>query len=178
MRRAMILSLMAFFLCRAGWGEIVTAKALSSVDKIKAGGEYWLAVVMEIATPYHINANEPGDEFMIPTALEMNEIPGVTIGKILYPKPITKKFAFSDNPLAVYQGTQTIFFSVKISSDYKEKEWTLEGRVTYQACDDNNCLPPGEAGFSLKIPLANCCGKVESINKEIFDKRPAPDEKK
>ena len=71
---------------------------------------------------------------------------GITTGAPVYPAPLTKKFAFDEKPLAVYEGTATI----KLPSPRRDR---TEGRAhaareaPRAACDDNACFPPRTVGL-------------------------------
>jgi thiol:disulfide interchange protein DsbD len=40
-----------------------------------------------------------------------------------------------------------------LADDFKESEVPIEGTVSYQACNDQSCLPPAEALFSRTVPV-------------------------
>src|SRR4030042_2230915 len=94
--------------------QVITAKFLTSADKFKSGDSYQLAVEIQINSPYHINAQKPSEDFLIPTTLTVEVPEGVALGKFDFPKAEMKKFEFSEKALAVYEGTIHIFTSISI----------------------------------------------------------------
>ena len=92
-----------------------------------------LAAVVAIDGGWHVNANPASQEFLIPTAVEAagdGELRGVA-----YPTGERLRFAFAGDELAVYGGAVEIRGEVRPGDDTRLL-------VTYQACDDERCLPP------------------------------------
>jgi len=151
--------------------QIISCKFVSPTDKFKAGDSYALAVELQIHPPYHINAPQPSEDFLIPTTLAIEAPEGVVFGKFEFPKAQLKKFAFSDKALAVYEGTIYIFSSISISSDYRSPELVLKGIVGYQACDDQTCLAPAEFMFTQKFTMAAPNENISFINQNLFENK-------
>ena len=68
---------------------------------------------LEIATGWHINANLPGQDNLIPTTVRVAADAPVEIVDIAYPKGKTVRFEFSDKPLNVYENSLTIPIKLK-----------------------------------------------------------------
>ncbi|MEJ2636865.1 MAG: protein-disulfide reductase DsbD [Calditrichia bacterium] len=149
-------------------GKVVSAKIVSSVNKFKPGNSYPVAVELNVRTPFHINSNTPSEDYLIPTTINFENQAGVTFGKITYPAAELKHFAFSEKPLSVYEKTVRIFSTVTVSSEFQGKNLALDGTVSYQACNDQTCLPPEDVSFSGNIPAASAGEAVEPINPNIF----------
>src|SRR5262245_46993416 len=86
------------------------APPIRSVDVVKASpqevtitaGESGEAVVkLEIKNGYHVNANPPSFSYLKATELEITPAEGISVQFMTYPDPLTRKFAFSEKPLAV-----------------------------------------------------------------------------
>src|SRR5436309_2731785 len=84
--------------------QAITSKGLISVDKVRQGSTFQIAVVMDIGNGFHTNANKPLDANLIPTKLDLPTIEGITFDAVSYPKGESEKFSFSDQPLLVYSG--------------------------------------------------------------------------
>ncbi len=152
--------------------EIISARIISSVDKIKPGDSYQIAVEVQIKEPYHINAQKPSEDYLIPTTLELKSGDGIAIGQYTYPDAEMKTFAFSESPLAVYEETIYIFTTISVSPDYTGKDIPLNGTIGYQACDDQTCQAPDELSFSEVLPVAGPGEKINPINADIFAAMP------
>jgi thiol:disulfide interchange protein DsbD len=152
--------------------EIISARIISSVDKIKPGDSYQIAVEVQIKEPYHINAQKPSEDYLIPTTLNLKSGEGIAIGQYTYPDAEMKTFAFSESPLAVYEETIYIFTTISVSPDYTGTEIPLNGTIGYQACDDQTCQAPDELSFSEMLPVATPDEKITPINQDIFASMP------
>ena len=148
--------------------DIISVKLYSEVDRFKPGQSHRLAIELQIKEPFHINSEHPGEDYLIPTTIDFKPVEGITFGKLHFPEPEIKTFAFSDNPLSVYQKTVRIFTTLTVSPDYSGKEIALEGTVGYQACDDHTCRAPAELIFRRKFPVAGPNESVQQINSKIF----------
>ena len=107
-------------------------------------------VRLAIKEGYHINAN-PASQYQKPTELMIEQAEGVTAGQPKYPASMTKKFAFSEQPLAVYEKEALITVPLNVSAGAGRGEKTIPARVRFQACDEQVCYPPKT--LQLSIPL-------------------------
>ncbi|OLD28715.1 MAG: hypothetical protein AUJ04_00830 [Acidobacteria bacterium 13_1_40CM_3_55_6] len=84
-------------------------------DKAQRGRIIQAAVVMEIPSGYHVNANRPLNKYSIPTALKIDASGGVRVGPVMYPHAIVRKLKATNNePLAVYEGRAILRFNVTV----------------------------------------------------------------
>jgi hypothetical protein len=111
-------------------------------------------VILQISPGYHINANPATYPYLIATKLEHGTVQDVEVidGSIIYPPAEHKKFAFADEPLAVYEGQVVINLPLKISSRAKGQT-ALPVKVRVQACDNEKCFPPATIEDLIKIDL-------------------------
>ncbi|MCK5620457.1 MAG: hypothetical protein KAJ17_13700, partial [Candidatus Krumholzibacteria bacterium] len=86
-------------------GDPVSTTAYASLTSVPQGGTVQIAIEIEIDHPWHVNAHELGDEFLIPTEIEFAPPDGMEIKGVVYPQSIEKKLDFSDEPLQLYEGT-------------------------------------------------------------------------
>jgi len=98
-----------------------------------------LRVTLEIAEGYHINAHDVSDDAdaegpaLIPTTLRL-EGPGSI--EATWPEPATRRFAYADQPLRVYEGEVTL----EVSASGLAEDSRLS--LTAQPCTDQACLTP------------------------------------
>ncbi|MCP4664645.1 MAG: DUF255 domain-containing protein [bacterium] len=99
-------------------------------------GSSWrpLEVLLEIADGWHVNANPASNEFLIPTRIEAHE---GDLRDLRYPPGRKLASDFSEDEITVYDGKVTIHGELRPTG---AGETTL--RLTYQACDEERCLPP------------------------------------
>jgi thioredoxin:protein disulfide reductase len=131
--------------------SVVSIQTIAPVEPLKAGQPAVIGVELSIAKPYHINADRPLEDYLIPTSLEFEPIAGVAFGKIVFPAALVKKLPVSDSPMAVYEGTIKISVEITPDASLQQKDIILKGKVRYQACDDSTCLPPVRKPFSLAL---------------------------
>lgn len=148
--------------------KILEARLISSVEKLAPESGNRIAVELQIHKPWHMNANVTADDFLIPTVIEFNPVEGVTFGKIEYPAAEEKTFEFSENPVLVYEGTVYAYCTATVAGELANKEVTISGMVSYQACNDETCLAPDEVEFSQTIPVASTEEAIKGINQDLF----------
>ncbi|MDG1959493.1 MAG: cytochrome c biogenesis protein CcdA [Candidatus Binatia bacterium] len=108
-------------------GTLAPARDGSSLVQVRA----------TIAHGFHVNAHLPAEKWLIPTTLSLVS-PGVSFADFEYPDPLEAEFAFAPGKtLLVYEGT---FFMTALASPPASQP--IEVALRYQACDDQNCLPP------------------------------------
>ena len=117
-------------------------RAESAHLEVKAGSSAEASIKLTIANGYHINANPPSFSYLKATELKVDPSEGITPGKPIYPPSITRKFGFSKDPLAVYEGETAIKLPVTAVGDTKKGLHTLKGTLRIQACDEEACYPP------------------------------------
>ena len=120
---------------------------------MRAGETAEASVRLAIASGYHVNANPATEKFLIPTSLEVKPESGITVEKIVYPKPLTKKFPFAEVPLAVYEGDTRITMTVRAPRDAAPGQHTLGARLRVQPCDDEKCFPPTTVETSIPVTI-------------------------
>lgn len=147
--------------------EILNITAYLATNGVYAGAEFQAAVVVTLREPWHINSANPGDEFVIPTELHIAESEDYQIIRIHYPAHEEKTFAFYDEPLAVYDDEIVIVVDGKIAENITGSV-TVPGRLSYQGCNDQLCLPPAETAFTLEIPILSADAPVIFQNEHYF----------
>lgn len=119
--------------------------------QITQGGAAEAVVVVNISDSYHINANPASAKFLIPTTLEIEKYESIRPGEPQYPQAVTKKFTFSPDPLAVYEGEATIKVQLKAATDTRKGEHTLRAKLRVQPCDDQACYPPRDIETTIPV---------------------------
>ncbi|MEO7971541.1 MAG: protein-disulfide reductase DsbD domain-containing protein [bacterium] len=119
--------------------------------EVKAGGTAQLIVPLKIQSGYHVNANPPTFAYLKATQLEIAPSEGISAAAISYPSPATRKFAFAEKPLAVYEGETEIKATIKADNGASKGAHSLVAHLRVQACDDQVCYPPGQ--IELQIPV-------------------------
>lgn len=96
---------------------------------------------LQLRPGYHVNSNTPPDQYLIPLRLTWN--PGVLQPTdVTFPSAENRKYAFSEKPLSVYGGEFALVTRFKVPADAPAGPFQLTGKLRYQACNDQMCLPP------------------------------------
>ena len=106
-----------------------------------------LALAVTIAPGWHVNAHDPDRPYLIPTELQVDTPPAARVEEIHYPETVIRALAFSGStPLRLYQGAFTI--GVRLDGN---AVGNVHGRLRYQACNDERCLPPRVLTVTLTL---------------------------
>lgn len=108
-------------------------------------------VRLTIQTGYHVNANPPTFSYLKATQLDISPGEGISASGVSYPAPVTKKFAFAEKPLAVYEGETEMRATIKADTTASKGEHSVAAQLRVQACDEQVCYPPGQ--IELRIPV-------------------------
>ena len=136
-----------------GSGKVVKVSAGESVYKIKRGAPVQIAVVIEVDNGYHINSNRPAEKYLIATALKLERVAGLTTTPIIYPKAKLQKFEFSEKPLSVFEGKAVLKLSARALPSLAAGSHTLSGKLTVQACNNQQCLRPQTIDVSIPLQV-------------------------
>jgi len=129
-----------------------------------------LAVEVRVAPGYHINDHKPSLDYLIPTELKLEPTKQVTVKNVVYPKGTPKKFAFSDMPLAVYEGTVVVGAVLQIARAVPAGLYTVKGKLAYQACNDHACLPPASLPLALTVRVVRRGVPLKRVNADVFER--------
>lgn len=132
--------------------QIVTVAAEEA--RLAAGGRGEAVVRLDIADGWHVNANPPSDKFYIGTEVTAEPQAGITPGAPAYPRGLTKKFEFSRQPLAVYEGRVEVRLPLRAEASAAKGRHTLRARVRYQPCNDRECLQPRTVEAEIAVNVS------------------------
>jgi hypothetical protein len=150
---------------------VVKPRIFVSLDPVPRGREFKLAIVVDIASGFHMNSHKPSEDYLIATALTPKLPAGYELIDTIYPKGQLEKFSFSPNqPLDVYSGSVTLLLrlSTKTSAELGATEIPIILR--YQACNDSTCLPPVKFPLTAKFELAKEGATSHEVHPEIFSR--------
>jgi DsbC/DsbD-like thiol-disulfide interchange protein len=133
--------------------QVVKAKVTMASPVARPDSIVRAAVAAEVVPGYHINDHHPTLDYLIPTEVKLEPSKQVTVNDITYPKGELKKFAFSDAPLSVYEGTVRVDVALQVEHKTLPGAYEVKGQFKYQACNDHACLPPASVPllFSFKV---------------------------
>ena len=120
---------------------------------LTAGGAAEALVTVDLTAGWHVNANPPSPDYMIPTAVTLAGAAGVTPGRVTYPAGEPVKLAFDENPLSVYSGRFTVKVALAAARTAVNGTHALAGRLRFQSCNDEVCLAPASVPFTIEVTV-------------------------
>lgn len=106
---------------------------------VTAGRPRAVALHFRIAQGLHINSHAPSEDYLIPTVFSIPDGAGVRLDTATYPAgamislPVDPK-----TKISVYTGEFTIQARIVAA----QGNHLVQGKLRYQACDQNQCMPP------------------------------------
>jgi thiol:disulfide interchange protein DsbD len=149
--------------------RVVKARAVASVDALRPGDKFKVAVVLEIAEGFHVNASVPTLDYLIPTSVKFEAPTGVRLDEEKYPHSKSYTFEFEkETPLDVYDGTVIITADAEADSAIKQGEANIRAIVEVQACNDKQCLAPSTLTVDAPIKVVAASQPVRQANADLF----------
>ena len=146
--------------------QVVTSRIALSVDKLKPGSDFELAVVGTIKAGYHIGAH---DSTLYPAGLVVIPPAGVTLSQPVFPAGVRKAFPFAPNEkISVYEGTFVVRVKGHAANSAKPGPVTFGSKLDTQACKGEQCYPPQISQASLGVSIAKPGEKIASANIDLF----------
>ena len=146
--------------------EKLTAEGYLSLDKVQPGSQFQMAVVVEIAEGWHVNAN-PAGEGLIATEVIFPDTPHLTFGEVVYPTgEVLELGSIGEAP--VYHDTITIGVQANLSQDVPIEPITVNLELRYQACNEEQCLLPEVLAFEVPIEIVGIEDAIQRINEAVF----------
>lgn len=152
----------------SGSPSVVSVRLAADTGKIVAGQPFRLAVVATVQPGWHVNANKPLEDWLIPTEAAIAPADGLALSAPTYPAAHEKKLPFSEKPLALYEGETVIFFEGQADAAAAPGPRTLRATLDFQPCNDAQCLAPTQAEASLEIEVAPAGTAVSAANAALF----------
>jgi DsbC/DsbD-like thiol-disulfide interchange protein len=149
--------------------SVVKTKVYRSLDPVPRTREFQLAVVVDIASGYHMNSHKPLDSYLIPTTLTPELPAGFTLVDTIYPSGKNLKFPFSpDKPLNVYTESVTVRLRLTAGESAALGDTSIPMTLRYQACNNSACLPPVKIPVTASVKVAPTGANAHAEHPEIF----------
>jgi thiol:disulfide interchange protein DsbD len=121
--------------------------------RIPAGGGAIAVIEIAVQPGWHVNANPPSPDYLIPTEVTIEAAGGVSAGKGEYPSPSPLRVGFEQNPILTFGGTFVVRLPLSAAGDAAHGARVMKGTVSFQACNDQLCLTPASVPFELKVEV-------------------------
>ena len=139
---------------------------------VVAGEDLRLAVEISVERGWHVNSDEPGDEFSLPTEIEFDLPDGWLAPVLSFPDGESLEFDFSDTPVEVWEG-QTVIVGHLSVPESASGDLRLRVAVTAQACNNTQCLAPETVRAGLDVTVAAAGASSTAANSSLFDELPS-----
>jgi thiol:disulfide interchange protein DsbD len=150
---------------------VVKPRLFVSLDPVPRAREFKVAVVVDIASGFHMNSHKPSEEYLIATTLTPKLPAEFELIDTIYPKGQLEKFSFSPNqPLDVYTGSVTFLLRLSAKAAATLGPTEIPMVLRYQACNDSTCLPPVKFPLSAKFELVKEGTTSREIHSEVFSR--------
>jgi thiol:disulfide interchange protein DsbD len=153
--------------------EVVAPRLVADAERLVAGKPFRLAVVADIRAGWHVNSHTPKEDFLIPTEVKFKPAAELKVSAVQYPKHVERKFAFSDQKLAVYEGKTVFVVPGTVEAAAPPGPRTLTAVLSYQPCNENQCLPPASLTATLVIEVAKAGSEAKPANADVFAPPPS-----
>jgi len=121
---------------------------------VKAGSQFKAILNISIKQSWHVNSNKPKDEFLIPSKVtSKNSL--FTLTDIVYPQPKELELEFSENPVSVFDNEIKIEMVFQVDKSAKIGKQTIPVQFSYQACNDQTCMPPTNVTENLFVEVSS-----------------------
>lgn len=147
---------------------VFSVQLLPDREPVVAGEELRLAVVLTVDEGWHVNSDQPGDEFSLPTELRFVLPEGWREPVLSFPDGTRLEFDFADAPIEVWEGETVIVASVTVPAAAAGGH-RLRVTVTAQACNTTQCLPPTEVSAGVDLEVAPAGGSSKPVNRKLFE---------
>ncbi len=172
-RSILILMLLTIFAAGPAAGQgldtepVFKVRLLTDRTPLVAGDEVRLAVTLTIKRGWHVNTDDPGDEFSLPTTVEFILPEGWPVPVVSFPDGQALEFEFSDTPIEVWEGRAVILAGLVVPGT-AVGDHRLRVAVTAQACNNTQCLPPEEVRTGIDVTVAPPGTSSRPTDEEFF----------
>jgi hypothetical protein len=154
----LVLALVSLAAHGQGFGSSAQSRPLVKADavtylfpeqvSVPVGKPSQVALHFRIAQGLHINSHTPSDEFLIPTTFSIPDGTGVQLAGITYPAGAVMTLPIDPTTkLSVYTGE----FILQTRLVATAGNHLVQGKLHYQACDQNQCMPPKTITVAIDV---------------------------
>jgi hypothetical protein len=149
--KRLLLILSAFFTVAVASAQNINPVSWTFTSKKLGDKEYEIQMLATIQQGWHLySQSQPADAIAQPTSFQFNKNPLLDMnGKV---KEVGKMEKFKDKTLDVSanQYSNKVLFVQKVKIKGKAKT-NVTGKLEFQTCNDEKCLPPKSVNFSIAL---------------------------
>jgi len=133
----------------------VTFEGASSAS-VSAGKPAEVELKFRVKDGFHVNSNKPNSDLLIPTTIKLEPPSDLATGAIVFPPGRDISFPFDPSEkLNVYSQGFTVKAKLIAANTAAPGNFTVHGKLNYQACSDNACFPPKNVPFQFDVRVSN-----------------------
>ncbi len=146
-------------------------EAFADLTSHAPGDRVRIAAVITVDDGWHIQSHTPSFDYLIATEIAFKAPAGWPQPDIRYPDHVMWEFEFSEDLLAVYEHEAVVHAEFDVPADARAGVVDVPAELTYQACDDTQCLPPVTAEATVQLEIG---ATGEPTGHPAFEAAPAP----
>jgi hypothetical protein len=124
---------------------------LTPIDRGRPGV---VQLQFRVARGFHVNSNQPKQEYLKKTELKLDAPTDIVIGRITYPPGQDRSFPFTPKEkLSVYTGDFAVDVTVRPLHSVLPAKYAIHGFLKYQACDNAACYPPKQLPVTFEVKV-------------------------
>jgi Disulphide bond corrector protein DsbC len=124
------------------------------IATVERGHPGTVELQFRVARGFHINSNQPKQEYLKKTELRLDPPTDIIVGRVTYPEGVDRSFSFApDEKLNVYTGDFAIDVVVRPLKSVLPAKYAFHGFLKYQACDNAACYPPRQLPVSFEVKV-------------------------
>jgi len=154
LRTAIILLIFIISGALPSWAATVQVETLQLEEACPAGGSYPIRFKVKVAPLWYIHGAGSNQDGLISTKLVFPDSPLFKVTEIQFPSPEEKRFPYAKKPIEVFSGAFEISARIRISRKALAGKQEIAGKLSYQACSSNSCLPPETVPVRLSFVVA------------------------
>ena len=145
--KKIISSLFLLLLCFTASAQMQEPVKFSVTQKTLSDTEFEIVFTGKVEAGWHIYSTDIPDGGPTPAAIIFDQIKGVEpVGKLKPAGKVVKQFDnLFEMEVSYMEGQATFIQKMRITG----ADYSVKGILTYGACNDENCIPPSEVGFSF-----------------------------
>ncbi|MCH8006725.1 MAG: hypothetical protein IH888_10930, partial [Planctomycetes bacterium] len=147
----------------------VAVEGFLSHRTVKPGQSFHVAVALDIDEGWHLYAENPKIDFLVPSTVSLRRNNLVVAGEIVAPQPHRMRDPILKETLNTYTGRIWYLVPLTVSRDAGAGATTLEFDVRTQACDDSRCLLPRTNTLRLPVVIDPDAPAGDLQHRKIFE---------
>ena len=130
------------------------------IARVYRGKPSTVQLNFRIPAGFHVNSNQPRQEYLKKTELRLDPPTDIAIEKYTYPDGEDRSFPFApDDKLSVYSGDFAVGVVVRPLKTVLPAKYAVHGMLKYQACDNAACYPPRQLPVSFEVKVEKSPGE-------------------